>query len=133
MLHLGIFFTFLKFWFFFLQVLLRYNFFNYMFFCFRLYSVFVAAHQLPLVGASGDYALLWCVGFTLQGLPCCRAQALGAWASVVAAHGLSSFSSGAAEHRLRSCGKWAELLHAIFPNQGSSTDVSCIGRQILYH
>ena len=34
---------------------------------------------------------------------CYRAQAPGAWASVVVAHGLSSCSSQALEHRLRSC------------------------------
>ena len=30
----------------------------------------------------------------------------GAWASVVAAHGLSSYSSWVAGRRLRSCGTW---------------------------
>ena len=34
----------------------------------------------------------------------CRARALGAWASVVAARGLSSCGSWALEHRLCSCG-----------------------------
>ena len=44
------------------------------------------------------------------GFSCCRAQALGAWASVVVAHGLSSCGSWALEHRLRSCGARAYLL-----------------------
>ena len=34
----------------------------------------------------------------------CRAQALGAWASVVVAHGLSSCGSWDLERRLSSCG-----------------------------
>ena len=38
------------------------------------------------------------------GFSCCRAWALGAWASVVAAHGLSSCGSRALELRLSSCG-----------------------------
>ena len=37
---------------------------------------------------------------------CCGAQALGAWASVVVAHGLSSCGSWALECRLSSCGTW---------------------------
>ena len=38
------------------------------------------------------------------GFSCCRARALGTWASVVVAHGLSSCGSQALEHRLSSCG-----------------------------
>ena len=38
---------------------------------------------------------------------CCGARALGARASVVVAHGLSSCGSWALEHRLSSCGAWA--------------------------
>ena len=38
------------------------------------------------------------------GFSCCGAQALGAWASVVAARRLSSCGSRALEHRLSSCG-----------------------------
>ena len=37
----------------------------------------------------------------------CRAWALGAWASVVVAHGLSGCGSRALERRLSSCGAWA--------------------------
>ena len=40
----------------------------------------------------------------------CGAQALGAWASVVAARGLSSCGLQALEHRLSSCDAWAYLL-----------------------
>ena len=40
-----------------------------------------------------------CGGFSCRG-----ARALGTWASVVVAHGLSSCGSWALEHRLSSCG-----------------------------
>ena len=40
---------------------------------------------------------------------CCRAGALGVWASVVAARGLSSCGSRALERSLSSCGAWAQL------------------------
>ena len=42
-----------------------------------------------------------------HGFPCCRTSALGAWASVVVAHRLSSCGSRALEHRLSSCGAQA--------------------------
>ena len=41
------------------------------------------------------------------GFSCCRAQALGAQASVVVTHGLSSHGFQALEHRLNSFGTWA--------------------------
>ena len=41
------------------------------------------------------------------GFSCCRAWDLGAWASVVVAHGLSSCGSRALERRLSSCGAQA--------------------------
>ena len=41
------------------------------------------------------------------GLSCFAARALGMWASVVVAHGLSSCGSRALERRLCSCGAWA--------------------------
>ena len=62
---------------------------------------------------------LWPVGATLHcgaqashcsGFFCCGARALGTWASVVVACGLSSCVSWALEHRLSSCGTWAQLL-----------------------
>ena len=45
-----------------------------------------------------------------SGFSCCGAWALGVWASVVVAHGLSSYGSRAVEHRLSSCGRRASLL-----------------------
>ena len=59
------------------------------------------------------FVWLWQAGATLYcgvqashcgGFSCCRAQALGAQASMVAAGGLSSCGSRALEHRLSSCG-----------------------------
>ena len=41
------------------------------------------------------------------GFSCCGARALGMWASVVVACGLSSCGSRALEYRLSSCGAWA--------------------------
>ena len=77
----------------------------FLFFYFRLRWVFIAACGLFLVAASRDYYSLCCGGFS-----CCRAWALGAWASVVVAHGLNSCGSWALEHRLSSCGARALLL-----------------------
>ena len=48
----------------------------------------------------------------------CGAQALGAWASVVVARGLSSCGSQALEHRLRSCGARAQLLRSMWDLPG---------------
>ena len=65
--------------------------------------LFVMVHGLLIVVAS-----LWC-----------RAQALGAWASVVVAHGLSSCGSRALEHRLSSCGTSAQLLRSMWDLPGT--------------
>ena len=48
------------------------------------------------------------------GFSCCGARALGTWASVVVAHGLSSCGSWALERRLRSCGARAQLLRGMW-------------------
>ena len=48
------------------------------------------------------------------GLSHCGAWAVGTRASVVVAHGLSSCGSRAPEHRLSSCGAWAQLLHGMW-------------------
>ena len=54
------------------------------------------------------------------GFSCCGAWALGAWASVVVARGLSSCGSQALEFRLSSCGAQALLLRGMwdFPGPG---------------
>ena len=52
------------------------------------------------------------------GFSCCGAQALGARASGVVAHGLSSCGSQALERRLSSCGTRAQLLHGMWDVPG---------------
>ena len=71
---------------------------------FWLCWVFTAACWLSLVAASRGYSSLRCTASYCGGFSCCGAWALGAWASVVAAHRLSSCSSRALERRLSSCG-----------------------------
>ena len=66
--------------------------------------VFVAAHRLSLLAASGGYSSWRCVCFSCGGFSYCGARALGAQASLVVARGLSSCGSRALEHRLSSCG-----------------------------
>ena len=53
------------------------------------------------------WGLLFIAGATLH----CGAQALGTWASVVAAHRLGSYSSQTLKLGLSSCGAWAYFLH----------------------
>ena len=68
------------------------------------------------------------------GFSCCRAQAVGAQASVVKAHGLSSCGWWTLELRLE---LWHTGLVALWQTESSWTRdqscVSCIGRQILIH
>ena len=71
--------------------------------------VFVAAHGLPLVAASGLLIMV---------TSHCGARALGTWASVVVAHGLSSCGSWALERRLSICGTCALLLHGMWDLPG---------------
>ena len=57
----------------------------------------------------GEWGLLFVVvrgPLIMVAYLCCRALALGTWASVVVALGLSSCGSRAPEHRLSSCGTW---------------------------
>ena len=49
---------------------------------------------------------------------CCGAQALGVWASVVVARGLSSCGSQVLEQRLSSCGARASLLRGVWDLPG---------------
>ena len=49
---------------------------------------------------------------------CCGARALGVWASVVVARGLSSCGSQALERRLSSCGARAQLLRGMWDLPG---------------
>ena len=80
--------------------------------------LFMAVQVFSLVVMNKGRLLIGCMGFLCGGLPCCRAQARGAGASAVVAHGLSSCSSWALEHGCNSCGKWAQLLHGMWDPLG---------------
>ena len=83
-----------------------------LFYFFWLCWVFVAARRLSLVAPSGGYSSLWCAAFSLRNF-CHGAWVLGARASVVAAHRLSSCSTRALEHvGFSSCGVWASVVVA---------------------
>ena len=74
---------------------------------------------LSLVALSGSYC--FAVASLCSSFSCCRAWALGMWASVVTAHGLRSCGLWALEHWLSSCGTWAfscSMACGIFLNQG---------------
>ena len=75
-----------------------------LFIYFWLRWAFVAVHGLSLVAASGATLRCGAQASHCGGFSCCGARAVGAWASVVVAHGLSSCGSQALEHRLSSCG-----------------------------
>ena len=53
-----------------------------------------------------------------SGFSCCRAQALGARASVVVVRGLCSCGSRGPEHRLSNCGAWAPFLRSMWDLTG---------------
>ena len=72
-----------------------------------------------LVVASRSTLQVGCRGFSLWWPLHCRAQALGVWASVAAAQGLSSCGSRALEHRLNSSGAHASLLRDTWDLPGS--------------
>ena len=69
------------------------------------------------------------------GFSCCRARALGARASVVVAHRLSSCGLRALECRLCSCGARAQLLCGMWESSQTRarTRVPCIGMRTLNH
>ena len=78
-------------------------------------SVSYSSAILKLPGFSSLFLFTFgCIGSSLHawashrsGFSCCRARALGAWASVVVARGLSSSGARALEHRLSSYGAQA--------------------------
>ena len=84
---------------------------------FGLCWVFIAAHGLSLVATSGGYSLLQCAS-SLRWLLLLRSMAVGSWASVVVARGLSSYGLWALERRLSSCGTWAWLLCSMWDLPG---------------
>ena len=95
--------------------------------CLLLHGVF------SLVAVSRGYSMLRCAGFSLGGFSCCRAWALGVWASVLVAFRLSSCglraldtSSVVVAHGL-SC----SAACGIFPR--TQTRVPCTDRRIPNH
>ena len=79
--------------------------------------------------SSGSVWASHCSGFSW-----CEAWALGAWASVLGARGLTSCSSWALEHRLNSRGTQAYLLRGMWGLPGvGSYPCLLLGRQMLYH
>ena len=88
---------------------------NYFIYLFLTALGFRCCTQAFLVAASRGYSLLRCAGLSLSGFSCCGAQALGVWASVVVALGLSSAGSVVVAHRL-SC----SAACGIFSDQGSN-------------
>ena len=76
--------------------------------------VFVAVRRLSLVALAGATLPCGAQASHSSGFSCCRAWALGAWASVVVARGLSSCGSRALESRLGSCGARALLLRSMW-------------------
>ena len=79
----------------------------FLFIYFWLCWVFVAVRGLSLVAMSGATLCCSARASRCSGFSCRRARALGVWASVVVARGLSSCGLWAPEHRLSSCGAWA--------------------------
>ena len=92
--------------------MLPFLFVNYYFIYFCLCWVFIAAQTFSLVGESGGYSLVMVCGLLIL------------VASLVAEHrfymarGLSRCGSRALEHRLYSCGTWAQLLRGLWDLPG---------------
>ena len=69
-----------------------------------LFILFLTALGLPGFARASSSCGVWACW---RGCSCCRAGALGAQASVAAAHRCISGGSWAVEHRPSSCGAWA--------------------------
>ena len=61
------------------------------------------------------FSLCYCVSFTLV-------MESGGYSLVAVPRGLSSCRSWALEHRLNSCGAWAQLLHGMWDHPGSGIE-----------
>ena len=92
---------------------------RFLFNLFWLHWVFVALCSLSLVAVSGGTLHCGVRASHCSDFSCCGVQALGAWASVVAAWGLSSCSSQALEHGLNICAAQAHLLCSMWNLPGS--------------
>ena len=90
------------------------NLFYFIYFIFGCVGSLLLQAGFSLVAVSGGCSSSLCAGFSLQWLLLLGAWALGARASVIVAHGLSSCGSWALEHRLSSCGARAQLLHGMW-------------------
>ena len=118
--------------------------------CMILVSLFFGCVGSSLLHAG--FLQLWRAGATLccsaqsshcGGFSCCGARALGVWASVVAACGLSSWGTWVLEcSGFSSCGTWAQQLwhtglvalqHVRSSQTRDRTHVPCLGRWILNH
>ena len=106
-------------------------FFLYFFGCagsWLLHRLFSSCRKQGLFSSCSVWAS-HCSGFSW-----CEAWALGAWASVLGAHGLTSCSSWALEHKLNSCGTQAYLLRGRWDLPGvGSYPCLLLGRQIPSH
>ena len=78
------------------------------FFCFKLFNFGCVGLRCCMLAFSscGRWGQLFVAlrGLLIAMASCCGARALGVWASVVVACGLSSCGSWALEYRLSSCG-----------------------------
>ena len=106
-----------------------------LFFFFNIFIyLFIHLFIFGCVGSSllhaGGFLWLWQAGALhcgaqashCGGFSCCRTWALGARASVVVAHGLSSCGSRALERRLSSCGLRAWLLRGMWYPPGAGIE-----------
>ena len=85
---------------------------------FWLRWVFLAARGLSLVVASGATLLLQCAGFSLQWLLLLWSTGSRRMGFSSCGTQLSSCSLRALEHRLSSCGAWAQLLRGMWDLPG---------------
>ena len=94
-----------------------------------MHGVFIAVHRLSLIEASES--MLYCHEWASHccGISCYSTQALGMWASVVAAHGQQWWLLGSKVWHM----SLAASQHRESSQTRDSTPVPCIGRQILYH
>ena len=88
---------------------------------------FSSFHKSGLLSSCDAWASHW------GGFSCCRAQALGAWASVIAARGLSSWGSWALEHGVSSYGSRVTPQHAESSLTRDRTHVPWFGMGSLIH
>ena len=71
-----------------------------------MHWVLVTVWAFSSCGEQGYYSSWQCMGFSLCGFFCCRAQALGVWVSVTAACSRNNCGSWALECGLSSCSAW---------------------------